>query len=94
VHQGIAASDETAEGFGLEEIADDGFSLKTFEVAEIAGGADKEPQLRPPLCELTGYVCADEASGPGEEDFHKFGIPKRLFYGRMLRGTLGPPGKE
>ena len=83
MHQGSAATDGRAEGFGLEQIADDGFCLEAFEVAEIAGRADKEPQLRTPLGELTGDVRTDESGGSGEKDFHEGGIPKRLFYGRM-----------
>jgi hypothetical protein len=84
MHQGVASTKGRAEGFGLLQITDDGFRRQAFEVAEIAGGADKEPQLRAPLCELASYVRTYESGSSCEKDFHEFGIPKRLFYGNVL----------
>jgi hypothetical protein len=94
VHHGVAAPDRRAKQFGLEEIANDHFSLETFKVSQIAGGADEEPQLRAPLCEFTSYMRSDESGGSGEEDFHECGIPKRLFYGSDAVMNARIPGKE
>jgi len=70
VHEGVAATHGDAQGFGLEQVADDSFGGQTFEVAQIAGGAHEEAKLRTLESQLPGNVRADKSCGSCKKDFH------------------------
>ena len=70
VHHCVAALERGREGFGLGEIADDGVAGDAFEIGEIAGFADEQPEFSALIGKGFGDVMAYESGGACEEDFH------------------------